>query len=186
MKVLLHVCCGPCAIYPLEWLRSAGHEVTGVFYNPNIHPFKEFARRFETAVQWAKSVELSLTLDDAYGLEEFITLVKDDMKMPKRCVLCYRIRLRNVAQQAKNGGYDAFSTSLLVSPYQQHELIREIAEEVAAETGVAFLYHDYREGWKRGVERSREMELYRQPYCGCIFSEQDRYYKGPGRLLAHV
>ncbi len=186
MKVLLHICCGPCAVYPLEWLRSEGHEIAALFYNPNIHPFKEFARRFETAAQWAKLEGLSLKLEDEYELEKFIALVKDDMSVPRRCENCYRFRLQKTAEQAKEEGFEAFSTSLLVSPYQQHDLIKAVGEEIAEKTGIMFLYHDYREGWQRGVERSRELELYRQPYCGCIFSEKDRYYKGPGKLRKNV
>lgn len=186
MRVLLHVCCGPCAIYPLEWLRGQEHEIDGFFYNPNIHPFKEFARRLETAAQWAKEEALPFMIDDAYELEAFMQAVRNDLSMPARCEACYLLRLRKTAELAKQNGYDCFSTSLLVSPYQQHELIKEVGERVAEEKQIPFLYHDYREGWKSGVERSRAMELYRQPYCGCIFSEKDRYYKGPGRLKQNV
>ncbi|EGO61849.1 epoxyqueuosine reductase QueH [Acetonema longum] len=175
MNLLLHMCCGPCSIYPVKQIRESGIEVTGFFYNPNIHPYKEFARRLEAAELYAQKVNLSMIIQPEYTLEEYIKQVLDSPG--GRCRACYRLRLRRTAEYARENGFSHFSTTLLVSPYQQHEIIRETAETVAAETGVPFYYVDFRTGWKEGVAISREMELYRQPYCGCIFSERDRYYK---------
>ena len=96
-----------------------------------------------------------------------------------RCAYCYRVRMEAAALFAKENNFDAFSTTLLVSPYQKHDLIREIAEAVAAKTGIPFYYEDYRIGYQEGVEISKTLEMYRQPYCGCVFSERDRYEKRP-------
>jgi predicted adenine nucleotide alpha hydrolase (AANH) superfamily ATPase len=93
----------------------------------------------------------------------------------ERCRICYHMRLRHAAQLARRGRFDAFSTTLLYSKFQKHDLIREIGESAGAEAGVTFLYRDWRDGWKEGVEASKAMGLYRQAYCGCILSEQERY-----------
>lgn len=178
MKLFLHVCCGPCAAYPVKCLREQGHEVTGYFFNPNIHPYKEFIHRLDTLKEFAQKSNLDLIIDSSYTLEEFLS---NALSAPAgRCQMCYELRLRKAAQMAKAGQYDAFSTTLLVSPYQKHDIIKEIGERIAQEENITFYYHDFRPGWKEGVAISREMELYRQPYCGCIFSEKERYYK-PGK-----
>lgn len=176
MRVLMHICCGPCSIFPLQSLREQGYnDITGYFYNPNIHPYKEFTRRLDTLKEFAALRDLPLIVDDRYTLEEFLSAA---LQAPQgRCRMCYEVRLRQAAAYAKAEGYEAFTTSLLVSPYQKHDLIREVGEQVAAEFGVAFLYQDFRTGWSEGVQTSRDLELYRQPYCGCIFSEKERYLK---------
>lgn len=176
MKVLLHVCCGPCAVYPLQRLCEDGHEVVGFFYNPNIHPYKEFSRRLETAREFAGKRQLNLLVDDRYQLEAFLRSALNAEN--GRCSMCYEIRLREAARMAKRQQCDCFSTSLLVSPFQKHEMIRTIGEQIALTEQIPFLYIDFRLGWNEGVRISKELELYRQPYCGCIFSEQERYYKG--------
>ncbi|MDU2066340.1 MAG: epoxyqueuosine reductase QueH [Sporomusaceae bacterium] len=181
MKVLLHICCGPCSIYPIHFLRELDEfitdqaDVTGYFYNPNIHPYKEFKRRLTTAREYLQKIKLNFIVDDTYDLPLFLTgaLTAE----PSRCHFCYEMRLRKAAQVAKEKGFDAFTTSLLVSPFQKHELIKEIGERIAEEEGLLFHYIDFRPGWDDGVAESLELELYRQPYCGCIFSEQERYQK---------
>lgn len=175
MKMLLHVCCGPCAAFPVKYLYVHGYDVVGYFYNPNIHPYKEFSRRLETAKEFAAKVGLELVVDDRYTLEEFLQRAMTGTQ--GRCRECYELRLRHTARYAKANGYDCFSTTLLVSPYQQHDWIREIAEDIADKEEVPFCYIDFRAGWTEGVQISKEMELYRQPYCGCIFSEKERYLK---------
>ncbi|MBP2643078.1 MAG: queH [Firmicutes bacterium] len=175
MKVLLHVCCGPCAAYPVQQLRLDGYEITGYFYNPNIHPYKEFRRRLETAAEFGQKVGLDLIINECYDLEEFL---RSALEAPLgRCYECYRLRLTQAARYAKENGFDSFTSSLLVSPYQKHEMIKEVGEDAAKQEGIPFLYYDFRPGWQQGVEISKDLELYRQPYCGCIFSERDRYKK---------
>ncbi len=177
--VLLHVCCGPCTIYPLRILREEGRDVHGLFYNPNIHPYMEYKRRLETLTAYADQIGFPVIRDDAWPMEDFLRQVvfrEDD-----RCPACYRIRLSETARIAKERGFDSFTSTLLYSRYQKHELIIQIAEEEAQKQGVYFLYRDFREGWAEGIRVSKEMGMYRQPYCGCIYSEKERYFR-PRRI----
>ena len=176
MNILLHICCANCAIFPVKNLRESGHDVTGYFFNHNIHPYLEYRRRLEAVEQYASVVGLDVVYKDEYRLEEFLSQVASHPA--DRCTYCYHSRLRQVAEQAALGGYDAFSTILLYSRYQNHELIRKLGEELAAHFGIAFLYEDFRSGWQAGIKTSKEMGLYRQQYCGCIYSEKDRYHPG--------
>jgi len=181
MNILLHVCCGPCALYPLKVLREKGHLVRGYFYNPNIHPFLEFRRRLSALQQMAEKENFNLTIDDTYGLKEYLRRVvfnEDD-----RCSFCYDLRLEQAVKRAATEGADAMSTTLLYSKYQKHDLIREKGERLARAYGIAFYYEDFRVGWEEGIDRAKEMELYRQPYCGCIYSEQERYDKSKRRQM---
>lgn len=175
MKILLHVCCGPCSISPVSILREENHSVTGLFFNPNIHPYKEFQRRLDTLQEYAKSIELPLIVDDRYLLDDFLTMIFASRRT--RCENCYDFRLRQAAQVARQSGFDAFSTTLLVSPYQNHDMIIESAKRISKDEAIAFHYQDFRPAWQQGVAISRQLQMYRQPYCGCIFSERDRYYK---------
>lgn len=175
MKVLLHICCGPCSIYPIKSLREEGHELRGYFFNPNIHPFTEFRKRLETMEAYAGKVQLPVIIDDNYELDEFLRQAA--FREGERCRSCYASRLRRAGQVAKKGNFEAFTTTLLVSPFQKHELINEIGTAIGAELGIPFLYRDFRQGYKEGVEISKKEELYRQQYCGCIYSERDRYYQ---------
>lgn len=177
MNILLHVCCGPCSIYPILSLTKQGHSFTLYNYNPNIHPYKEFKRRLATLREYAESMKYKLIVDKGYPLEECLRGMLEEPTV--RCAYCYRIRLESAARYAKENGYDAFSTTLLVSPYQKHDLIIQIANEAAQKYQIDFYYEDFREGYQEGVEISLRREMYRQPYCGCIFSERDRYEKKP-------
>lgn len=174
-KVLLHVCCGPCSIYPLDYLREEGHEVLGYFYNPNIHPYTEFTKRRETLADYAQKNDWRVIFEEEYRLEDFLRAVVHREAL--RCQFCYSIRLRQAARVARKGNFDSFTTTLLVSPFQKHELIKEIGEAVGKEYGVPFYYVDFRPGFKDATARSKEWEMYRQQYCGCIYSEKDRYYR---------
>ncbi|MBK5276646.1 MAG: epoxyqueuosine reductase QueH [Desulfuromonadales bacterium] len=173
MRILLHICCGPCALYPLRTLRSAGHDVTGFFYNHNIHPYQEYARRRDAAVDMARQEQLPLIMHDDYDLEGFLSNVAAEPD--KRCSYCYASRLRITAQVAAEQGFDTFTAALLYSRYQKHDEIRQLGEEIGREYGVAFHYEDFRSGWQEGIRLSKELGLYRQQYCGCIYSEKDRY-----------
>lgn len=175
MNILLHTCCGPCTIYPLKTLRSEGFAVTGFFYRHNIHPFTECRKREDTLTAYAASVGLPLVVQEGYDLEGFLR--KAVFREKHRCDICYRSRLEETAIRARDGGFEAFSSTLLYSRYQRHDRIREIAEELATEYGLAFIYRDFRSGWTEGIVESKRLGMYRQPYCGCIYSEKDRYYK---------
>jgi len=175
MKLVLHVCCGPCTIYPLTTLRDEGLNPTGFFYNPNIHPFQEFQRRLEALDTLSAAMAFPVTTLREYGLTEYLRQVV--FHEDGRCLRCYEMRLVATAAHAKETGADAFTTTLLYSRYQKHETIRAMGERIGAESGVPFYYRDFREGWQQGIEESKAMGLYRQPYCGCIYSEQERYDK---------
>ncbi|MDJ0783418.1 MAG: epoxyqueuosine reductase QueH [Desulfosarcinaceae bacterium] len=175
MKILLHTCCGPCTIYPLSQLRAAGMTVMGFFYRHNIHPFQECQRREETLRSWAETVNLKVIYQEGYELEGFIQSVVH--REQQRCRICYHERLRTTALMAKRGKFDAFSTTLLFSRHQRHDLIREIGASVGKQVGLPFHYADFRQGWKAGIEASKSVGMYRQSYCGCIYSEKDRFYR---------
>ena len=173
MRILLHACCGPCALYPLRSLRTAGHDVTGFFYNHNIHPYQEYCKRRDAVAQMAEQESMPLIMHDDYDLEGFLANVA--IEPEKRCSYCYASRLRATAQAAAEGGFEAFSAALLYSRYQRHDEIRQRGEKIGREFGVAFHYQDFRSGWQEGIRLSKELGLYRQQYCGCIYSEKDRY-----------
>ena len=173
MKALIHICCANCLIYPLKVLQQEGWDVRGFFYNPNIHPYQEYKRRLEAVQHYEKEAALQVIYRDEYNLEEFLREVA--FREAERCRFCYHLRLQAAAQVAKRGKFDAFTSTLLHSKHQDHELIRIIGEQIGKEQGIPFLYRDFREGWKQGIEESKALGLYRQGYCGCIYSEKERY-----------
>ena len=180
MKILLHTCCAPCSIYPVDRLRDQSFDVTGYFYRNNIHPYSECMRREETLVDYAKRIDLPVIYPDDYDLEGFLRqmMYRED----HRCEICYFSRLSAAAHIAKHGRFDCFSTTLLYSRFQKHEKIRSIGESVGQSVGVPFYYADFREGWKTGVETSKQLGMYRQQYCGCVYSEKERYFR-PSRKI---
>jgi predicted adenine nucleotide alpha hydrolase (AANH) superfamily ATPase len=176
MKILLHICCAPCTIYPLEILRKEAEQVKGVFFNPNIHPYLEYKKRLDTVHEYAAREGLEVALAEGYPIEDF--LQKTSTMGKDRCRYCYEVRLRYTAEQARKGFFDAFTTTLLYSRFQKHDLIRTTGENIAREFEIPFFYNDFRAGWEEGVRLSKDTGLYRQKYCGCIFSEKERFYKG--------
>ena len=147
-KLFLHICCAPCSLYPVKKLQEEGFQLTGFFYNPNIHPLKEFKRRKETARQWAaKNKKLPMIFDDSYPLEEW--LIKAIGAGNERCKNCYLDRMLKVAEEAKNRGFEMFSTTLLSSTQQKHEWLKEAGEEAARQIGIQFFYQD----WKMDLHR---------------------------------
>jgi len=175
MKVLLHICCANCAIYPIKTMRETGLEVMGFFYRHNIHPYTECLRRQEALETYAGQIDLKVIYQESYDLEGFIRNVV--FREAERCNYCYHDRLRSTALMARRGKFDYFSSTLLYSKHQKHDLIRSLGESIGKTVGVPFLYQDYRQGWKEGIECSKQMGLYRQHYCGCIYSEKERYFK---------
>jgi len=173
MNLLLHICCGPCSIFPLFELHKSDIQVTGYFHNPNIHPFQEFKKRINSTIQVANQFNIDLDIDREYGLVDYMRRVV--FHEDQRCQICYDMRLKNVAHTAVKMGFNSFSTTLLYSKYQDHHRIREIANHWANYYGTTFYYQDFRQGWQYGIDQSIKLEVYRQPYCGCIFSEQERY-----------
>lgn len=174
-KILLHTCCAPCSVSCVEQLRTEGIEPVSYWFNPNIHPYQEYKARRDTLIGYAKKINMELIVQEDYGLREFTCAVAEDID--RRCGTCYEMRLDRAAEFAAENGFDSFTSTLFVSPYQQHERMAQIAEQVARKWGVSFLYRDFRPGFRSGQQQARELGLYMQKYCGCIFSEEDRYAK---------
>lgn len=176
MNLLLHMCCGPCSCYPVRVLRARGIEPTGYFFNPNIHPYREWDMRLKAAEEFAAKSDMRIIADKNYMLRDFLRrALAAEQAENGRCRMCYTWRLEETARYAAENGFDAFASTLFYSIYQQHGLMKEVAEHFAALYGVEFYYEDFRPGWQEGIDISREMGLYRQSYCGCIFSEEERY-----------
>lgn len=174
-KVLLHCCCAPCSVSCVEPLREENLDITAYWYNPNIHPFKEYEARRDCLIEYSGKINLPLIVEEDYGLREFVKNVACDID--RRCTYCYEHRLEQTAKYAAENGFDSFTSTLFASIYQNHELMKAAAEKYAQKYGVKFLYRDFRPNFKNGNQKAREAGLYMQKYCGCIFSEQDRYLK---------
>ncbi len=186
MHILLHICCGPCAIVPLEQLLEEGHAISGFFYNPNIHPLTEYMKRREGAIQVAAHFGIPLSLyDEPQGARIFFRAVngREESGTSGRCGVCHAMRLARTAAEAAARGCDAFTSSLLYSRHQDHAYLKEQGAAAAGlHPGPAFLYRDFRKGWQRGIDRSKELGIYRQQYCGCLYSIEDRYAKDFERM----
>jgi len=183
MKLLLHTCCAPCSIQCVESLAEEKIKPYLFWYNPNIHPFTEYRSRRDTVCIFALEKMLQLFTDDEYGLRSFIKNVTQlesnagSKSSVDRCLYCYRIRLERTAKLAAERSFDAFSTTLLISPYQNHDAIKEIAEKAAKDYSVDFIYRDFRPRFHEGQRQARAAGYYMQKYCGCIYSEEERYLK---------
>lgn len=173
-KVLFHICCAPCYVAPYFHLKEE-FDVTGFWYNPNIHPYLENQKRLEEVKHFQREENCKIIYKDEYNLEKFLQTAV--YRENERCKFCYYERLLNTAIYAKRGKFDYFTTTLLYSKFQQHKLIREIGESLAKQYSVKFLYRDFRKFWKEGIETSKQRNMYRQQYCGCIYSEKKRYCK---------
>lgn len=175
MKLLMHTCCAPCSVYCIDSLIEEGIEPTVYWYNPNIHPYTEYKARRDCLKEYTKSIGVEAIFEEDYGLDEFCKNVISDLK--NRCVnYCYRVRLEKTVKYAKEHGYDAFTSTLFVSIYQKHEELKKICEELSKKYEIKFLYRDFRVGFREGQAKARELGLYMQKYCGCVFSEEMRYY----------
>ncbi|MBE5821839.1 MAG: epoxyqueuosine reductase QueH [Clostridiales bacterium] len=174
-KMLLHTCCGPCSIYCVEKLKQMNIQFELLWYNPNIHLYKEYEARRDTLIELYQNTDIKVNILDEYGLIDFCRNVANKEK--ERCTYCYTKRLEQTAKYAKENGFDSICTTLFVSPYQNHELIKKIGEKICKKYELKFEYIDFREGFRQGQNKARELGIYMQKYCGCIYSEQDRYQK---------
>jgi predicted adenine nucleotide alpha hydrolase (AANH) superfamily ATPase len=181
MKLLFHCCCAPCVAACQDSLLDEGISPALFWYNPNIHPYTEYRSRRDSLKQFGDLNNLELEMIDEYGLRPFIrgaNSIEDngpESGEAARCIFCYRLRLAKAAAFAVERGFDAFGTSLLASPYQRHDAIRSLGEELALQYRIAFLYRGFRPHFREGQKKAREGGLYMQKYCGCIFSEEERY-----------
>ena len=174
-SVLLHCCCAPCSLSCIEPLRAEGIEPTAFWYNPNIHPWTEYQARRDCLAEYAPGIGMKLIVREEYGLRDFVRHVAQEID--RRCSYCYEHRLEETARCAAERGYEAFTSTLLASLYQDHDGIARAAERFAKQYGVEFLYRDFRANFRAGNQRARELGFYMQKYCGCVFSEADRYQK---------
>ncbi len=174
-KLLIHVCCAPCFVAPYYDMTKKGMDITAFWYNPNIHPYTEYKQRLGSFCEFCDREAIQTTIQDDYALEAFISKAINSQK--SRCTACYELRLQQTAKIAAERGFDAFTSTLFYSRYQDHVLMRAIADQAALDFGVKFYYQDFRSFWQEGIELSKEQGMYRQKYCGCIFSERDRYLK---------
>lgn len=177
-RILLHVCCAPCATYSVQRLRDLGFSVTGFWYNPNIHPYSEHERRRETLARYAAEIDLPVIWAPGYAVVDFIRAISGHERYRERCRICYEMRLDRTAQAASKHGFDTFTTTLLISPYQSQETIRAVGEAAADRHSVRFFFENLRRGWADHFEVVREHELYSQRYCGCIYSEWEALDRG--------
>ncbi len=173
MKILLHICCAPCAIYPVELIRKDAHKFAGYFYNPNIHPYPEYLKRKDEVEEYSKGSGFNVIYGD-YEIKDYFQHIVYNEDHPSRCPVCWWLRLAKAARFAAKNGFDAFTTTLLGSPYQDHEAIKSISEDVAVKSGIKFYFKDFRIGFKAAHDIAREKGMYCQNYCGCIFSEKER------------
>jgi len=178
-KLLIHSCCAPCSSYVLEYL-SEYFSITIFYYNPNIYPADEYEKRVKEQERLISLMPLKnpvTFVEGDYEPQKYYETVKGHEKDPEggeRCFICYRMRLEEAARIASEGGFDYFTTTLSISPYKNAEKLNEIGQEVARLYGVSFLPSDFKKrgGYQRSIELSREYGLYRQNYCGCIFSRR--------------
>jgi len=176
MKLLLHTCCAPCLIYPLERLREENYEVVCFFYNPNIQPLAEYKNRAQAVEGYAFSTQCGVIFSE-YKPEEFFRAVYMQEVAPLRCNMCWGLRLEKTARVAKEKGFELFSTTLLVSPYQDQSVLIQLGKEVAAREGIEFYSEDFRPGFRKAHAKAHAQGIYCQKYCGCIYSEIERYSK---------
>ena len=176
MRILLHICCGPCVIFPLEAMKEEGHEIKGLFYNPNIHPYSEYLRRLDAFTEYTKNRDVPvLTLEQTDSMDRWFQQVV--FRESQRCQMCFNFRMEMTARLAESKGFDAFTTTLLYSRFQKHDLLKATCEAIAEKYSIPFFYRDWRTGWNEGVRKYRTLGLYRQKYCGCIYSEKERLLK---------
>jgi predicted adenine nucleotide alpha hydrolase (AANH) superfamily ATPase len=175
--LLLHACCGPCSTVSVPAWRSEGLEPTLLFLNPNIHPDDERRRRLESLARFAAATRVDVAVDDSLGPADWLLAVgegRDGLARAvddeARCAACLALRLGETARQAAQRALPRIATTLTVSPYQRHDLIRRAGEEAAAAWGVEFLYRDLRPYFHTSYDESRRLGLYRQRYCGCVVS----------------
>ncbi len=172
-KLLVHSCCCHCAAYTLLFFREQGYDVSALWYNPNVHPFLEHEARQQALVSLTEQFKVPLITVEGYDMPEYFKRVAGHEE--ERCAHCFEMRLDKAADVAIANGFNAFTTTLLISPWQKHELIKETGEKVAQGKGIPFIYVDLRKHYSDSRRITKPLNLYRQPYCGCIYSEWERY-----------
>jgi predicted adenine nucleotide alpha hydrolase (AANH) superfamily ATPase len=173
MNILLHICCAPCALAAIDEIIKDGHKLAGFFYNPNVHPYSEYLKRIGEVEKLSKQLSIPVNCGD-YDVEYFFQNIVYNEPKDIRCPVCWWIRIKRAAEFAKAGGFDAFTTTLLGSPYQDQAAIKEIGEDIARRLGIKFYYKDFRPNFKAAHDKARAQGIYCQKYCGCLYSEKER------------
>ena len=171
-SVLIHSCCTHCAAYTIDYWRQQGYEVSALWYNPNIHPYTEYQQRLAAMKSLAQKINLPLIITENYDMISYFRKVAGHES--QRCQYCFRLRLSKTAETARQSGFNAFTTTLLISPHQKHNLLQEIGNKLAQEQGIDFLYADLRKRYSDSRCMTKRLNLYRQQYCGCVYSEWER------------
>jgi predicted adenine nucleotide alpha hydrolase (AANH) superfamily ATPase len=187
MKILLHICCGNCAAYPVKLFKEEGYDYAGFWFNPNIHSYEEYSLRLDSLKRLADKWTIDMHYAEDYKPAEYFRMFgledlsgagyvedADYIEQADRCKLCYKLRLEKTAQEARQNGFNAFSTTLLISPYQDFEQLTDAGNEIADKHGIFFHLKDFRPHFRESQAMGRELGLYRQKYCGCIFSREER------------
>ncbi|MFH0918556.1 MAG: epoxyqueuosine reductase QueH [Candidatus Omnitrophota bacterium] len=178
MDILLHICCGPCLIYPFSRLKEQGFKIRGFYYNPNLYPLTEYHRR----VEGLKILSQEFSLDVEYPQHQesdflqAIGTLENLLEQSRRCASCWSLRLCKTASWAKKNGCAAFSTTLLVSPYQDHQRLKQLGYQIGQQVGIDFYYEDFRPGFKQAQIEAKNKGIYRQKYCGCKYSMRPQTY----------
>ena len=180
-KLLLHSCCGPCSSYVISYLRDY-FDITIIYYNPNIYPYEEYIKRKDEQIRLIDNFSDVSFIDCDYDNDVYERLIKgleNEPERGKRCSVCFRLRLSKTAEIAENNGFEYFGTTLTVSPYKNASIINMIGEDIAKEYNVKWLYSDFKknDGYKKSIELSKKYNLYRQDYCGCIYSKKETVIK---------
>ncbi|MCX6811929.1 MAG: epoxyqueuosine reductase QueH [Candidatus Berkelbacteria bacterium] len=181
-KILIHSCCAPCSTYVYKALIIDGFNITGFFYNPNIHGVKEYRKRLKSMKKWGKIIKKRIIVPEYYVKDYFEALLNYEKEhhrqierdKKRRCQVCFSLRLRKTAEEAKSKKFDFFTTTLLVSPYQDQSLLWQIGSDVGSEVGVDFYFRDFRKGYLASRHLARINTLYQQKYCGCVYSIDEK------------
>jgi predicted adenine nucleotide alpha hydrolase (AANH) superfamily ATPase len=176
MNILLHICCAPCALAAIEDIRKDGHKAAGFFYNPNVHPYSEYLKRRSGAEKLSKELSIPVDYGD-YDIEDYFQHIVYNEALRNRCPVCWWLRMEKAGKFAKAGGFDAFTTTLLGSPHQDQDTIKEIGEDIARRLGIKFYCKDFRPNFRSAHDKARALGIYCQNYCGCVFSEKERMEK---------
>ncbi len=180
-RLLLHTCCGPCAAAVVPALEAEGFEVNLFFFNPNIHPVEEYKRRLDSFLSYAEKTGHGYSAHTLYTPQEFFSCIGD---LNKRCGECFSLRLNETAQRGRERGYRFFSTTLTVSPYQDTGEILRRGNAGGKETNMIFVARDFRKLFSQTRDCTRELSLYRQTYCGCVFSRWEGVKKKRWKSLS--
>lgn len=171
-NILFHICCGPCATASIKKLQDEGYKVTGYYYNPNIHPNSEYKKRLEEAMKLSKTLSSELIINE-YQPKEYFKIIKGlERDKKERCLKCWELRLKRTAQKAKELNINIIGTTLRISPYQDQERLLNLGQVIAKDNNLSFYDDDLEFCFKESVEISKDQGMYRQKYCGCVFSKE--------------